>query len=115
MIPKSGCRFSEKIMLQQCPVFREVAMRRSALVATLTALCVLGSSSIASAFDDCEGYYYRCRGFVIPCSLEGVNPVHHPSTFGNPTLARQQYGFIRSPDGTWHVERNCVRGPYHGG
>ena len=46
-------------------------MKRSALalLAALTALDVLGGSSAASAFygDDCEGYYRRCRGFVIPC------------------------------------------------
>jgi hypothetical protein len=90
-------------------------MRRSALVTSFAALNVLSSISAAWAFSDCDDYYRSCRGFVIPCSLDGVNPVHHPSIFGNPTLARQQYGFIRSPDGTWHVERGCVRGQYHGG
>jgi len=103
-------------------------MRRSALalaaaltVTALTALAVPRSTSagwVSSAgwgYSDCEGYYRRCRGFVIPCSLDGVNPVHHPSIFGNPAVARAEYGFIRSPDGTWHVEKNCVRGPYHGG
>jgi hypothetical protein len=90
-------------------------MRRNALVASLTALYVLSGISAAWAFNDCDNYYRSCRGFVIPCSLDGVNPAYHPSIFGNPTLARQQYGFIRSPDGTWHVEKNCVRGPYHGG
>jgi hypothetical protein len=96
----------------------EIAMRRStlALVAALTALGVLNSPSAAWVFYDCEDYYYRCfRGFVIPCSLDGVNPAYHPGIFGNPTVARAEYGFIRSRDGTWHVEKNCVRGPYHGG
>jgi len=75
------------------------------------------STSAAWAFYDCEDYYYyrRCRGFVIPCSLDGVNPAYHPSIFGNPRIAREQYGFIRSRDGTWHVEKSCVRGPYHDG
>jgi hypothetical protein len=88
-----------------------------ALVATLTALDVLGGSSAARALygDDCEGYYRCCRGYVIPCSLDGVNPAYHPSIFSNPVLARQEYGFIRSRDGTWHVERGCVRGANHGG
>ena len=90
-------------------------MRLSALVASLTALYVLSSISAAWAFFDCDNYYPSCRGFVLPCSLDGVNPAYHPSIFGNPTLARQQYGFIRSPNGTWHVEKSCVRGPYHGG
>ena len=90
-------------------------MRRSALVASFTALYVLSPISAAWAFSDCDDYYRSCRGFVIPCSLDGVNPVHHPSIFGNPALARQEYGFIRSRDGTWRVENSCVRGPYHGG
>ena len=96
---------------------KEITMRRSALtlVGVLTALGVLSGTSVAWVFNDCDVYYPSCRGFVIPCSLDGVNPVHHPSIFGNPALARQVYGFIRSRDGTWHVEKNCVRGLYHGG
>jgi hypothetical protein len=94
-------------------------MRRSALalVAAVAALNVLSSTSAAWAGYDCDDDYYfgRCRGFVIPCSLDGVNPAYHPSIFGNPRVARDEYGFVRSRDGTWHVERNCVRGPYHGG
>ena len=92
-------------------------MRRSALalVGAVAALSVLSTTSAAWAFNDCDVYYPSCRGSVIPCSLDGVNPVHHWSIFGNPVLARQVYGFIQSPDGTWHVEKNCVRGLYHGG
>jgi hypothetical protein len=96
----------------------EIAMRRSALalVAAVAALDVLSGASAAWAFYDCEDYYYRrCRGFVIPCSLDGVNPAYHPLIFGNPKIAREEYGFIRSRDGAWHVEKSCVRGPYHGG
>ena len=78
----------------------------------LTAVIVLGLLATASTawarYD-----YWRKRGFVIPCSLDGVNPVYHPSIFGNPAVAWEQYGFVRSRDGTWHVEKNCVRGPYH--
>jgi hypothetical protein len=51
-------------------------------------------------------------GFVIPCSLVGVNPVYHPRIFGDPTVARE-YGFVKSRDGSWQVERNCARGLYH--
>ena len=92
-------------------------MRRNALalIAGLAALGVMGGTSAARAYDCEDYYYYRCRGFVIPCSLDGVNPVYHQSIFGNPRIAREQYGLIRSRDGTWHVENNCVRGPYHGG
>jgi hypothetical protein len=95
-----------------------IAMRRAAFavvaaVAAVAALDILSGTSAAWAFYDCDDFYFhRCRGFVIPCSLDGVN---HPSIFGNPKIAKEEYGFIRSRDGTWHVEKNCVRGPYHGG
>jgi hypothetical protein len=52
-------------------------------------------------------------GFVLPCSLDGVNPVYHPGIFGNPAMAYREYGFVQSRDGTWHVEKNCVRGLNH--
>jgi hypothetical protein len=45
---------------------------------------------------------------VLPCSLDGVNPVYHPHIFGNPAVARS-YGFVRSRDGTWYVVPNCHR------
>jgi hypothetical protein len=51
-------------------------------------------------------------GFVIPCSLVGVNPVYHPRIFGDPAVARE-YGFVKSRDSSWQVEKNCARGPYH--
>jgi hypothetical protein len=44
---------------------------------------------------------------VVPCSLDGVNPVYHPSIFGNPAFAKARYGFVRGRDGSWHVEPNC--------
>lgn len=47
-------------------------------------------------------------GAVMPCSLVGVNPAHHPHIFGNPARAKS-YGFVKSADGTWHVEPNCRR------
>jgi hypothetical protein len=82
-----------------------------ALLAITTMLGVLASA--AWAWDD--DYWWRKRGFVIPCSLVGVNPLYHPDIFGNPAVARDMYGFVRSRDGTWQVEKNCVRGPYHSG
>jgi hypothetical protein len=33
----------------------------------------------------------------------------HPDIFGNPAVAAREYGFIKSRDGTWHVEPNCHR------
>lgn len=91
------------------------ALALAAAVTAMTALGVPSGTPAAWAFSDCDNYYPNCRGYVIPCSLDGVNPVYHPSIFGNPAVAWRQYGFIRARDGTWYVERNCVRGPYHGG
>jgi hypothetical protein len=93
-------------------------MRRSALalIAAVAALDVLSGTSAARASYDCDGYYSSRRcGWVVPCSLDGVNPAYHPTIFANPRIAREEYGFIRSRDGTWHIEKDCVRGPYHGG
>jgi hypothetical protein len=47
-------------------------------------------------------------GAVTPCSLTGVNPAYHPHIFGNPARAKS-YGFVKSADGSWHVEPNCRR------
>ena len=43
----------------------------------------------------------------VPCSLSGVNPAYHPAIFGNPEVARKQYGFVQGRDGRWHVKRPC--------
>jgi hypothetical protein len=43
-------------------------------------------------------------GSVRPCSLDGVNPLYHPQIFGNAAAARE-YGFVQSPDHTWHVDQ----------
>jgi hypothetical protein len=47
-------------------------------------------------------------GAVVSCSLDGINPVHHPEIFGNPAVARS-YGFVLGPDRAWHVAPNCRR------
>lgn len=75
-----------------------------------TALMVLGAASAAASDHDRPD---RERGgSVQPCSLDGVNPVHHPEIFRNPALA-QSYGFVLGPDRTWHVRSNCTRSsPY---
>jgi hypothetical protein len=86
-----------------------LSVRKS--IAALIGLAILGTASAAWARYDC----WRKRGFVIPCSRDGVNPVFHPDIFGNPAVAREIYGFVRLRDGTWYVEQNCVRGPYHSG
>jgi len=68
--------------------------------AIVTALGV-GAASVAFA-QDVSG-----TGSVNPCSLAGINPADHPQIFGNPEVARQQYGFVRGPDGNWQVIPNC--------
>jgi hypothetical protein len=86
--------------------------RKKALVAlaVIAAPAVLGISSAAGS--SCRDDPSQCGGYVIPCSLAGVNPVYHPKIFGNPAVARS-YGFVRSRDGTWSVEQYCARGLHH--
>jgi hypothetical protein len=79
-------------------------------LAVITALLDFPGTSFAGSSLFGEGRHDG--GFVIPCSLDGVNPAYHPNIFGNPAVARA-YGFVQSQDGAWHVEKNCVRGLYH--
>ena len=81
--------------------------RNKAIVAlaVTTALGVFGAAS-AIAKDDVDPRDER-GGFVVPCSLSGVNPAHHPEIFGNPAVAAREYGFVKSRDGTWQVQDNC--------
>ena len=51
---------------------------------------------------------------VVPCSLDGVNPVYHPRIFGNPAFAKARYGFVQGPDHTWHVIPNCRKPAFIG-
>jgi hypothetical protein len=74
--------------------------------AVTTAVAVLGISSAAGS--SCREDPSQCGGFVMPCSLDGVNPVYHPKIFGNPAVARS-YGFVRSRDGAWYVRPDCRR------
>ena len=73
------------------------------VLAIITAFSVLAASSAPAS--DHRG---RGRGGVVPCSLDGVNPVYHPDIFGNSAVARS-YGFVRSPNGTWQVAAICRR------
>lgn len=65
----------------------------------LAIVLTLGAASAALASNSGEN---NMGGFVVPGSLDGVNPVYHPGIFGNPAVARS-YGFVRGHDGTWHV------------
>jgi hypothetical protein len=64
----------------------------------LAAALILGTASAALA-----GQSDDRGGFVMPGSLDGVNPAYHPGIFGNPAVARS-YGFVKSRDGAWHVQ-----------
>ena len=75
-------------------------------LAVTPALGILGVSPAAGSV--CRDDPSQCGGFVMPCSLDGVNPVYHPQIFGNPAVARS-YGFVRSRDGAWYVQPNCRR------
>ena len=75
-------------------------------LAVTPALGILGISPAAASV--CRDDPSQCGGFVMPCSLDGVNPVYHPKIFGNPAVARS-YGFVRSRDGAWQVVPNCHR------
>jgi hypothetical protein len=73
-----------------------------------TALGIFGTASAVAGQDDMNERGDR-GGSVRPCSLDGVNPLHHPEIFGNPGVAARDYGFVKSRDGTWQVEPNCHR------
>jgi hypothetical protein len=75
----------------------------------LAAALVLGAGSLAQASNDNDGGN-NTGGYVVPGSLDGVNPAYHPGIFGNPAVARS-YGFEKSRDGTWHVRSDWQWGP----
>ena len=66
----------------------------------LVAALILGTASAALAGDNNSE---PSGGYVLPGSLDGVNPADHPGIFRNPATARS-YGFVQSSDGTWHVQ-----------
>jgi hypothetical protein len=65
------------------------------------------ASAVANDMGD-GGHGGDGGGGVVPCSLAGINPAHHPEIFGNPATAAS-YGFVRGRDGAWHVAPNCHR------
>jgi len=73
------------------------------VIAITTGLVIRGTASAAASDRTDRGVP---RGYVVPCSLVGVNPVYHPEIFGDPAAARS-FGFVRSRDGVWHVIPNC--------
>jgi hypothetical protein len=86
--------------------------RKKALVALAVIIAPAAVGVSPATGSSCREDPSQCGGYVLPCSLDGVNPVYHPHIFGNPAVARS-FGFVRSRGGTWYVEPNCVRGPHH--
>jgi ABC-type sugar transport system substrate-binding protein len=74
------------------------------LIALSTAT-VLGlvAASAARASD-----HEETGGFVMPGSMDGVNPAYHPGIFGN-TAAAKAYGFA-VPRQTQHAPHKQVQG-----
>jgi hypothetical protein len=87
---------------------------KMALTALVVTTVFAGSiaSSLAGKDDmgggDDKGDRTEKGGVVVRCSLNGINPAFHSEIFGNRAMARS-YGFVRSRDGTWHVQPNCRR------
>jgi hypothetical protein len=68
----------------------------------LATALILGTASAALAGDSNSD---PGGGYVVPGSMDGVNPAYHPGIFGNPATAKA-YGFVQSADGAWHVQAN---------
>ena len=60
----------------------------------LAAALILGTASAALAANDSDD---EKGGFVIPGSMDGVNPAYHPDIFGNTRKADQAYGYVAAP------------------
>jgi hypothetical protein len=74
-----------------------MSVRKSFVVGAIGV--TLGIAAVSPAFGEV--------GRVRPCSLRGVNPVHHPEIFKDPDAAREHYGFIQTSNGKWQVEKDC--------
>jgi hypothetical protein len=74
------------------------------------AVTTFGAASAVAGSDRDRGR----ESCVVPCSLDGVNPVYHPRIFGNPAFAKDYYGFVQGRDHTWRVMPNCVRPAFIG-
>jgi hypothetical protein len=81
----------------------------------VTTVCAVSIASSFAGRDDMDmgggddkGDRIEKGEVVVRCSLNRINPSRHPEIFGNPAVARS-YGFVRSRDGTWHVQPNCRR------
>ena len=71
-----------------------------AVIAIAAGLGFLGADA-AAARSHSHG-----TGKVVPCSLDGINPIYHRQIFGDPAVARS-YGFVQGPDHVWRVASDC--------
>jgi hypothetical protein len=69
------------------PHQEEAAMRQTSILAPSAIADALGFVASASARDRHDDRFKERGGSVIPCSLVGVNPVHHPEIFGDAAVA----------------------------
>jgi hypothetical protein len=113
-LPQSCRQYREEIVAAQRarPADRQeeeqpMNRKKKTFVAIAMTAVLLSASSAAWAAME-EGDKSNQGGSVNPCSLDGVNPAHHPEIFGNPAVAAS-YGFVRSPNGTWQVRPGCRR------
>jgi hypothetical protein len=70
----------------------------------LAAALILGTASAALANDSGEDR----GGYVLPGSMDGVNPVYHRGIFGNADATRA-YGFVPAPKQTHRASRTNDR------
>jgi hypothetical protein len=76
-------------------------------LAVIVTLGVLATTSAARSGDMMSGDIANEVTHATPCSLDGFNPSWH-SDFDNPAAAKA-YGFVKSPDGTWHLDKSCAQ------
>jgi hypothetical protein len=72
----------------------------------LAGALILGTASVALASENDGGN--ETGGYVLPGSMDGVNPAYHPGIFGK-TDATKAYGFVVAPRQTHraaHVRTN---------
>ncbi len=79
----------------------------------LAALLIAGSAGAALAASENDGGN-ETGGYVLPGSMDGVNPAYHPGWFpnyprtANPAEGRAAYGYVATP------QHHAVRKPTHG-
>jgi hypothetical protein len=90
----------------------EIAMRENSGKKVFVAFAAVAALTLgvvsATAANDRDDRGHERGGFVVPCSLDGVNPAFHPEVFGNAATALS-FGFVQGPDRVWRVRPDCRR------